>query len=191
MQFAYRPDTHFHGASLTSTPGSRLGNERGRSKDSIPGDSCEIEEKALPIGKEKKRKKKERKRKNLPVDRSVDGTRACAFRTAGKSESCTTSDTVLPAGLRRIGSTDPIWVTRPSVCPSLYPFLSAFLAHHVRSFVHSFPPLAPQDVASVHSSSSSSYFRGRVAFTRTKSGKTRAWDILPRCGTDQICRGSN
>lgn len=39
-----------------------------------------------------------------------------------------------------VGSTDPIWVTRPSVCPSLYPFLSAFLAHHVRSFVHSFPP---------------------------------------------------
>lgn len=60
---------------------------------------------------------------------------------AGQSESCATSDNVLPAGLRTIGLVDPIWVTRPSVCPSLYPFLSTFLARHrpfIRPFV--FPP---------------------------------------------------
>jgi len=60
--------------------------------------------------------------------------------TTRKSESCTTSNAILAAGLRRIGSTDPIWVTRPSVCPSLYPFLSTFFVHYVRSFVRSFPP---------------------------------------------------
>lgn len=60
-------------------------------------------------------------------------------RSTGQSESCTTSDNVLAAGLRTIGLADPIWVTRPSVCPSLYPFLSAFFARH-RPFIRPHVP---------------------------------------------------
>lgn len=106
--------THFHGISLTSTICPHLYQAIG----------VNFSNRITSFNIEK---------------RPRDSTRL-NDQAARKSESCTTSDTILAAGLRRIGSTDPIWVTRPSVCPSLYPFLSAFLAHHVRSFVRSFPP---------------------------------------------------
>lgn len=106
--------THFHGVSLTST-------------------TCAHLNQAIDVNFRNRMT-------SFNIEKRPRNSTRLNDQAARKSESCTTSDTILAAGLRRIGSTDPIWVTRPSVCPSLYPFLSAFLAYHVRSFVRSFPP---------------------------------------------------